>query len=61
MIRFTILTLFPEMFDGVINQSIIKRAREKGLIEIRLINYRDFATNKHGQVDDYAYGGEREW
>ena len=57
MMRFTILTLFPEMFEGVINQSIIKRAREKGLIEINLINYRDFATNKHGQVDDYAYGG----
>lgn len=57
MIKFDILTLFPEMFEGVINSSILKRAREKGLIEVNLINYRDFATNKHGQVDDYAYGG----
>ncbi len=57
MIRFDILTLFPEMFEGIINQSIIKRAREKKLLDIRIINFRDFAFNKHQQVDDYAYGG----
>lgn len=57
MIRFDILTLFPEMFDSVLNQSILKRARERNLIDINIINFRAFALNKHQQVDDYAYGG----
>ena len=55
--RFDILTLFPGMFEGFINESIIKRAREKGLIEINLINIRDFTLLKNGQVDDTPYGG----
>ena len=54
--RFTILTLFPEMFD-TIKQSIIGRAVEKNLIEINLINIRDFSENKHKKVDDTPYGG----
>lgn len=52
-----ILTLFPEMFTGPFDASIIKRAREKGLVEINLINIRDFSRNKHRTVDDTPYGG----
>ena len=55
--KIDILTLFPNMFDGFLNESIIKRAREKGLVEINIINIRDFTPYKNGQVDDYAYGG----
>ena len=55
--RFDILTLFPEMIEGMIKDSILKRAIEKGLIEVNIINFRDFSTNKHHTVDDYAYGG----
>ena len=51
------LTLFPNMFDGFLNESIIKRAREKGLVEINIINIRDFTPYKNGQVDDYGFGG----
>ncbi|EHE7456657.1 tRNA (guanosine(37)-N1)-methyltransferase TrmD [Staphylococcus pseudintermedius] len=51
------LTLFPEMFEGVLNQSILKRARENEALTTRLINFRDYANNKHNQVDDYPYGG----
>lgn len=54
--KFDVLTLFPEMFD-VLNQSIIGRAREKNLIEINLINIRDFSKDKHKKVDDTPYGG----
>ncbi len=55
--RFDILTLFPEMIEAVLGDSIIGRARAKGLIEINLVQIRDFANNKHKQVDDYPYGG----
>ena len=55
--RIDILTLFPKMLEGFINESIIKRAREKGLVEINLINIRDFTLLKNGQVDDTPYGG----
>ena len=55
--RFDILTLFPEMIDAVLGDSIIGRARAKGLIEINCVQIRDFANNKHRQVDDYPYGG----
>ncbi len=55
--RIDILTLFPEMFDGVFKHSILKRAGEKGIVEISLINIRDFSTDKHKRVDDYPYGG----
>lgn len=55
--KITVLTLFPEMFQPVLNESILKRAQEKQLIEIELINFRDFSTNKHKTVDDTPYGG----
>lgn len=56
-VRFDILTLFPEMIEGMLNQSILKRAIEKKIIEVNIINFRDFSTNKHSTVDNYAYGG----
>lgn len=52
-----ILSLFPEMFDGPLNTSIIGKARAKGILNIDITNPRDFANNKHGQVDDTPYGG----
>jgi len=52
-----ILSLFPQYFESPFEQSIIKRAREKGLIEIRMVNIRDFASGKHNKVDDRPYGG----
>ncbi len=55
---FEILTLFPSMFDGVFSESIVKRAREKGLVSIRLVDFRDFTEDKHKTVDDYPYGGD---
>lgn len=54
--KFDILTLFPEMFDSL-NQSIIGKGQEKGLININLINIRDFSKDKHNKVDDTPYGG----
>lgn len=54
--QFDVLTLFPEMFEPL-NKSIIGRAKEKGLININLINIRDFSKNKHKKVDDTPYGG----
>ena len=51
------LTLFPEMFDCVLNHSILKRAQDKNIIEVNTVNFRDYAENKHNQVDDYPYGG----
>lgn len=55
--NFYILTLFPEMVMDGLNTSIIGRAVKNGLLHIEAINIRDFAQNKHGQVDDYVYGG----
>lgn len=55
--KITVMTLFPEMIDAVIGCSILGRARQKGFIEIEAVNIRDFANNKHLQVDDYPYGG----
>lgn len=52
-----ILTLFPEMFKSVFNESIIKRAQEKKLVEINMFNLRDWANDKHKTVDDSPYGG----
>ncbi len=54
--KFDVLTLFPEMF-GILNQSIIGKAIEKELIDINLINIRDFSKDKHKKVDDTPYGG----
>ena len=52
-----IVTLFPNMFEGFINESIIKRAIEKGNVTINLVNPRDFTLDKHRHVDDTPYGG----
>jgi tRNA (guanine37-N1)-methyltransferase len=57
MMRFDILTLFPEMFDGVFDASIIQRACDKGYVEIVLHNIRDYAPGKHHVTDDTPYGG----
>ncbi|MFH1288466.1 MAG: tRNA (guanosine(37)-N1)-methyltransferase TrmD [bacterium] len=57
MITFEVLTIFPDMFKNVLGESIIKRAREKGLIKINLHNIRDYSKDKHKMVDDYPYGG----
>lgn len=56
-ISFDILTLFPEMFTGPLTASIIKKARERGLVEINLVNIRDFSHTKHRTVDDAPFGG----
>lgn len=55
--RITILTLFPEMFEGFLNTSIIARAIKKEQVVIETINFRDYTLNKHRKVDDYPYGG----
>lgn len=57
MMRIDILTLFPEMFTGVLGTSILGKAREKGLVEYHVTNFRDFSESKHGTVDDTPYGG----
>ncbi|ABB16148.1 tRNA (guanosine(37)-N1)-methyltransferase TrmD [Carboxydothermus hydrogenoformans] len=55
--KIDILTLFPEMFYGPLNSSILKKAQEKGIITINYINIRDFTTDRHHQADDKPYGG----
>jgi tRNA (guanine37-N1)-methyltransferase len=55
--RIDILTIFPEMFQGPFDHSIIKRAKSKGLVEIFLHDIREYTQNKHKKVDDYAFGG----
>lgn len=52
-----VLTLFPEMIEGVFNSSILKKAQDKNKFSYKLVNFRDFAENKHKKVDDYPYGG----
>lgn len=56
--RIDILTIFPEMFEGPFSCSIIKRAKQKGIVEIHTHNIRDYSTNKHKNVDDYPFGGD---
>lgn len=55
--RIDIITVLPEIFAGSLDQSILKRAQQKGIVEIHLHQLRDYTTNKHRQVDDYAFGG----
>jgi len=55
--RFDILTLFPEMFGGVLGASIIKRAIAKGILTVELTDFRDFTTDRHHQADDTPFGG----
>lgn len=57
--NFHILTLFPQMFTEVLGDSMLGRAREKGILNFHLYNIRDFSGNKHNRVDDSPYGGGR--
>ena len=57
MMRFDVLTLFPEIVSAVLGESIIGRAQNNKIIEINTINIRDFSKNKHKKADDYPYGG----
>lgn len=56
--RIDILTVLPEMLESPLNCSILKRAQNKGLVEIHVHNLRDYTTNRHRKVDDYPFGGE---
>ncbi len=55
--KYHVMTLFPEMIEQGMDTSILKRAREKGLIELNAVNIRDYTLERHGKVDDYPYGG----
>ena len=55
--KITILTIFPEMFQSVLNSSILGRAREQGLIEVECVDIRPFSDRKHKNTDDYPFGG----
>lgn len=57
--RIDIATIFPGMFTGPFSESIVKRAVDKGAVEINVVDLRDYAEGKHRQVDDYPYGGGR--
>lgn len=57
MIRIDVLTLFPEMCESVFGTSILGKAREKGIVALNAVNFRDFSGNKHNSVDDTPYGG----
>ncbi len=57
LLRFDVLTLFPGIFDGYLQQSLLKKAIDAGLVDIRLWNFRDWATDRHQSVDDTPYGG----
>ena len=56
--RIDIITVLPEMIEGFINTSILKRAQDEGLVAFELHNLRDYTLDKHKRVDDYPYGGE---
>lgn len=55
--KYLIMTLFPEMFPGIMDASILGRGKEKGLIDWKAVNIRDYTLDKHCKVDDYPYGG----
>jgi tRNA (guanine37-N1)-methyltransferase len=57
MPNFTVITIFPEMFSSPLGHSILKKAQEKGLIAVRLVDLREYATDRHRVTDDYPYGG----
>jgi tRNA (guanine37-N1)-methyltransferase len=57
MLRFDIITVLPELLTSPFGHSILKRAQSKNLVEINIVNLRDYSLNKHKSVDDYAYGG----
>ena len=55
--KFNVLTLFPELFEQYLSQTILKRAVDKNIIDYEIINIRDYARNKHSQMDDIPFGG----
>jgi tRNA (guanine37-N1)-methyltransferase len=55
--RIDVLTLFPEMFAGVFGASILGKAKDKGIVTLQAVNFREYSGNKHNTVDDYPYGG----
>ncbi|ARJ40500.1 tRNA (guanosine(37)-N1)-methyltransferase TrmD [Sporosarcina ureae] len=55
--KIDVLSLFPEMFEGVLHSSIMKKAQEQQAASFKVTDFRDYATNKHRKVDDYPYGG----
>ncbi|MFN7250864.1 MAG: tRNA (guanosine(37)-N1)-methyltransferase TrmD [Anaerobacillus sp.] len=55
--RYDVLTLFPEMFTGVLGSSILKKAEEKQLVSFNIVDFRTYSEDKHNRVDDYPYGG----
>lgn len=57
MLHIDIITVLPELLESPFSHSILKRASQKGLVEVAIINLRDYANNKHKSVDDYAFGG----
>ena len=57
-LKFDVLTLFPGILEGPLNESILKRARDKGILEVRLRNIRDYTEDRHQKADDSPYGGE---
>jgi tRNA (guanine37-N1)-methyltransferase len=59
--KITILTLFPQIIEGYFTSSIMAKAVDKGLIEYHIIDFRDFAADKHRTADDYPYGAARVW
>lgn len=58
MLRIDIITVLPELLKGPLDQSIVRRARENGVLEIQVHDLRDFSMDRHRRVDDYAFGGE---
>lgn len=56
-LKITVITLFPEIFEPILNHSILRRAKEKGLVEFNIVNHRDFGDGVHKIVDDRPYGG----
>lgn len=59
--KFNVLTLFPELFEQYLSQTILKRAAEKDIINFNIVNIRDYARNKHSQMDDILLEGVLEW
>src|ERR671918_2280152 len=57
MLTFTVITLFPQMFVSLVGHSILKKAQDKNLIAVRLVDLRDYTTDRHRMTDDYPYGG----
>jgi tRNA (guanine37-N1)-methyltransferase len=56
--RIDIITVLPQLLEGPLNHSIVKRAREKGLVDVHIHDLRDFSLDKHRRVDDYSFGGD---